>query len=108
MGRNLFDGAPWYIKIWLIPIVFIGQRLHDSGEKRNRGRIPMEPVNSNIQKLQQETLDKCQEYYDEVAKWLPMKGFIWLKNEETGQLMVYTRGEYTEQIMAFLKTLNQG
>lgn len=62
-------------------------------------------MENDIQILQQETLDKCQEYYDEVSRWLPMKGFIWLRNDETGQLMVYTRGEYTEQIMDFLKKL---
>lgn len=66
----------------------------------------MEPVNS-IDKLQQETLDKCQEYYDEVDRWIPgLEGYVWLKNDETGQLMVYTRGKYTDQIMDFIKTLN--
>lgn len=61
-------------------------------------------MENDMQNLQKETLNKCQEYYDEVAQWLPMTGFIWLRNDETGQLMVYTRGEYTEQIMEFLKT----
>ncbi|WP_339248179.1 hypothetical protein NST58_12960 [Paenibacillus sp. FSL R10-2796] len=64
-------------------------------------------MTSDMQKLQKETIDKCQEYYEAVAEWLPMKGFIWLRNEETGQLMVYTRGEYTTQIMEFLKGLEE-
>jgi hypothetical protein len=62
-------------------------------------------MTGDIQKIQQETMDKCQEYYDEIAKLLPKRGFIWLRNDETGQLMVYTRFEYTERIMAFLKEL---
>jgi len=55
--------------------------------------------------LQYETMEKCQEYYDAVTAEIGKKGFIWLKNEETRQLMVYTRGEYTEQILKFLKSL---
>ncbi|AIQ68698.1 hypothetical protein [Paenibacillus graminis] len=61
----------------------------------------------DIQELQHETMDQCQKYYDAVAEWLPMRGFIWLRNDETGQLMVYTRGEYTQQIMEFLKGLGE-
>lgn len=59
----------------------------------------------NLQQLQTETMEKCQEYYDALSNELGKNGFIWLKNDETGQLMVYTRGEYTQQIMDFLKTL---
>lgn len=59
----------------------------------------------DIEKLQKETLDKCQEYYDELAQWLGKQGFIWLKNDETGQLVLYTRGEYAQQILDFIKTL---
>jgi hypothetical protein len=55
--------------------------------------------------LKEETMNKCHEYYEEYAKERGNKGYIWLKNDETGQLMVYTRGEYTKQIMDFLKTL---
>lgn len=59
----------------------------------------------HLQQLQEETMNQCQAYYDELSKERGKKGFIWLKNDESGQLMVYTRGEYTHQIMEFLKTL---
>lgn len=55
--------------------------------------------------LADETMEKCNEYYYEHAKENGKKGFVWLKNDETGQLMVYTRGEYTEEILEFLRTL---
>lgn len=59
----------------------------------------------DVAELQHETMDKCHELYEEFTKETGKKGFVWLKNDETGQLMVYTRGEYTKQIMEFLETL---
>lgn len=59
----------------------------------------------DIAKLQEKTLDQCQAYYDEMSIWMGKQGFIWLKNDETGQLMLYTRGEYSPQILDFIKTL---
>jgi len=58
--------------------------------------------------IQKEIFNKCQEYYDKLSKRIGKRGFIYLKNDETGQLMLYTRGEYTDEIINFLKTLNKG
>lgn len=55
--------------------------------------------------MKYETMEKCHEYYEELAKRNGNKGFVWLKNDETGQLMVYTRGEYSKQIIEFLNGL---
>lgn len=52
-----------------------------------------------------ETIDKADEYYNELCKEHGKKGFVWLKNDETNQLVVYTRGEYTQKILDFLATL---
>ena len=67
--------------------------------------IRKEGINIININLQYEIMEKCQEYYNALTIEIGKKGFIWLKNEETEQLMVYTRGEYTEQILEFLNTL---
>lgn len=59
----------------------------------------------DLTELQHETMGKCHEYYESLTEETGKKGYIWLKNDETGQLMIYTRGEYTDQLMEFLKTL---
>lgn len=62
-------------------------------------------TDEDFQQLQHETMEACQRYYDALSERMGKKGYIWLKNDETHQLMVYTRGEYTSQIMQFLDTL---
>ncbi|MCF2718008.1 hypothetical protein LWE69_12610 [Paenibacillus sp. UKAQ_18] len=57
------------------------------------------------QELQEKTLDSCAEYFEAYAKTYGKAGFVYLKNDETGQLMIYTRGEYTDKLLGFLKTL---
>jgi len=60
---------------------------------------------NNMKDVQIEMLNKCQEYYDTLSRIIGKKGYIWLRNDETGQLMIYTRGEYTNELIDFLKTL---
>lgn len=62
-------------------------------------------MNEKMVEIADEAIGKCQEYFDEYSKQNGKKGYVWLKNDETGQLMVYTRGEYTKQILDFLETL---
>lgn len=60
----------------------------------------------DFDKLQQEVIQKCQEYWEAYASNYGKQGFVWLKHDVTNQFMVYTRGEYTKQIRDFLKTLD--
>ncbi|MBW3113516.1 hypothetical protein KYJ26_16805 [Bacillus sp. MCCB 382] len=62
-------------------------------------------MNEKMIEVANEALEKCDEYFHEYAKEHSKKGYVWLKNDETGQLMVYTRGEYAEQIIELLSTL---
>lgn len=50
-------------------------------------------------------IDASDEYFDEYSRKNGKAGFVWMEHNETGQLVVYTRGEYTQQILEFLKTL---
>lgn len=55
--------------------------------------------------LGNKVIDSADDYFNEFAKEHGKKGFLWVRNEETGQLVVYTRGEYTNKIVEFLDTL---
>lgn len=44
-------------------------------------------------------------YFNTFASEHGKAGFIWLEHNETGQLVVYTRGEYKDKIKDFLSTL---
>jgi len=59
----------------------------------------------DMKDIQMETINKCQEYYDELSKRIGKKGFIWLKNDETVQLMLCIRDEYINKLIDFVKTL---
>ena len=54
-----------------------------------------------------ELFDKCREYFNEFAKQYGKKGFIWVKNNETKELIIYTRGEYENDLMNFLEYLDK-
>lgn len=62
-------------------------------------------MTEKIVEIANETIDKADEYFNEFAKVNGKHGYVWLKNDETGQLVVYTRGEYKNQILDFLATL---
>lgn len=51
------------------------------------------------------TIEKANDYFNEFEKVNGNQGYVWLKNDETGQLVVYARGEYTDKILRFLSTL---
>jgi hypothetical protein len=55
--------------------------------------------------LAEETIKKADEYFHEFAKTHGKKGYVWIKQNDTKQLVVYTRGEYTDKILKFLSTL---
>lgn len=50
-------------------------------------------------------IDSCDDYFNAYANENGKAGFVWVEHNETGQLVVYTRGEYKEKILEFLKTL---
>lgn len=50
-------------------------------------------------------IDSCNDYFNTFARENGKTGFVWIEHNETGQLVVYTRGEYTQQILEFLSTL---
>lgn len=52
-------------------------------------------------------IDACDDYFNEFAKEHGKSGFIYLKHNDTNQLVIYTRGEYTEKILRLMKLLNK-
>lgn len=64
-------------------------------------------MNEKTMQLAHEAVEKVDDYFNEISKVYGKKGFVWIKNDETGQLIVYTRGEYTEQIITFLEALDK-
>lgn len=63
-------------------------------------------MDKKLIKLADEIIKKSQEYFEEYSKENGKSGFVWIKHNQTGQLSVYTRGEYTKQILEFLETLD--
>lgn len=51
-----------------------------------------------------ELADKAQlaayKYWQEYQKTFGHAAVVWLKNNETGHLLIFTRGEYSEQLLA--------
>ena len=67
-----------------------------------------------IYEMSEEMISKAEQainiadsYFYEFAKEYEKKGFVWIKHDETNQLVVYTRGEYTKEILDFLETLTE-
>lgn len=62
-------------------------------------------MNNKMIGIANELMDKSQEYYDEFVKENGKKGVVYITNVETGQMLVYTRGEYTEELKQFIESL---
>lgn len=54
----------------------------------------------------EKTFSGFQEYFDEYAKEHGKAGVVWITNKETGEMAVYTRGEYKKQLLDFIETLD--
>ncbi len=63
-------------------------------------------MSKNMECVMEEELDLImvllQKYWD---KYNRGKGVVWFRNEDTGQLVIYTRGEYSKDLIAFITGL---
>ena len=46
--------------------------------------------------LETEIMDLCQEYWD---KNNGGNAVVWIRNDDTGQTLIYTRGEYSDTLI---------
>lgn len=58
-----------------------------------------------MEKLSDEVLEKSAEYFEEYVKEHGRKSYVWVKNEETGELVIYAKGKKAERLRDFLKML---
>lgn len=61
-------------------------------------------MNEKMNELACEIIDKLQEYYDEYRRVNTYgRAVIWLRNDETGQTVCFTRGEYSDELIKFVE-----
>lgn len=65
-------------------------------------------LDAKTEELATEIIEKSDEYAKELAKTHGGKGFVWALDEETNQLVVYSKGKYTAKLLQFLETLENG
>lgn len=65
-------------------------------------------LNEKTEALATEVIEKSDEYAKELAKTHGKKGFVWALDEETNQLVVYSKGKHTTKLLQFLDTLENG
>lgn len=63
-------------------------------------------MNEKTEQLATDIIGKADDYSKEIEKMHGKKGFVWAQDEETSQLVVYTKGKYAKKLMAFLDTLD--
>ena len=64
----------------------------------------------NNEKLAGEALMKCYEYWDSYTKLCkendyPIPAVVWVQHIENGRMMVFTRGDYAEDLKKFIDNL---
>lgn len=67
--------------------------------------MPDDMTDEMIEKAEK-TFSSFQDYFDAYAEEHGKAGFVWITNQETGELAIYTRGEYRHQLSEFIKTLD--
>lgn len=56
--------------------------------------------------LAYDIMEKCKEYHKEYSKVNQKRGTVYIKNEDTGELVVYTRFEQSQKLIDFINGMN--